>query len=154
MLALPPKPSGETIFTPFLEWCYARVRASLLPLDRKHLAPIATPERADAPPSDDQLLGFSPYYDASLLFRSMERLRIDRDELASDDPLLFHELQGRCTLCKSKEQCVQALAADPNTVDWDNWEAYCPNARTLLMLGALQNCGLAAQYVQRPHSTE
>src|SRR6516164_10195481 len=33
-------------------------------------------------------------YDASLLFRHMAALQIDRDELASNDPLLFRELQG------------------------------------------------------------
>jgi hypothetical protein len=39
------KTSAETIFTPFLEWCYERVRASLLPLDREHLAPtVAAPK--------------------------------------------------------------------------------------------------------------
>jgi len=154
MLALPLKMNAETIFSPFLEWCYQRVRASLLPLDREHLAPIVVaPESPDAA-GDDRILHFTPYYDASLLFRSMERLGIDRDQLASDDPLLYRELQGRCTLCQSKAQCAQQLAADPNKGGWEKWETYCPNARTLMILGVLLNCSLAAQYLRRPRAAE
>jgi len=63
------------------------------------------------PPGD-----FSPFFDASLLFRHMERLRIDRDQLASDDPLLFRELKGRCALCRSKEQCLREDAVDQNKI--------------------------------------
>jgi hypothetical protein len=155
MFALPLKTSPETIFTPFLEWCYERIRASLLPLDREHLAPtVAVQEASSVNTSGDLLPGLTPYYDASLLFRHMERLQVDRDELARDDPLLFRELQGRCTLCQSKERCVQDLGADLADVGWGNWEEYCPNARTLMILGALQNCSLAAQYLKRPRSAE
>ena len=154
MLALPLKINAETIFSPFLERCYERVRTSLLPLDREHLAPIVVAPESPGAGRDERLPDFTPYYDASLLFRNMERLRIDHDELANDDPLLFGELRGRCTLCPSKERCVQELAADPNKGDWENWKAYCPNARTLMILGALQNCGLAAQYLKQPRSVE
>jgi hypothetical protein len=155
MLALPLKTGAANIFIPFLEWCYERVRASLLPLDREHFVPIAAaPESPEAGTSGDRLPDLTPYYDASLLFRHLERLRIDRDELANDDPLLFRELQGRCTLCPSKERCAQELAADMDSVGWENWQAYCPNARTLDILGAIQNCGWAAQYLKRPRSVE
>jgi hypothetical protein len=155
MFALPLKTSAETIFTPFLEWCYARVRASLLPLDREHLAPtVAAPEALSVNTSGDLLPDLMPYYDAGLLFRHMERLQLNREESARDDRLLFRELQGRCILCASKEQCVQDLAADSDKVDWEDWQTYCPNARTLMILGALQNCGLAAQYLKRPSSAE
>jgi hypothetical protein len=87
----------------------------------------------------------------------MDELRIDRDQLASDDPLLFRELQGRCSLCRSKEQCVQELgvrdfAVDQTNIGRESWEVYCPNARTLSILGALQNCARAAQYLSWPRS--
>jgi hypothetical protein len=61
---------------------------------------------ADAGPSGEapDLPRYS--YDASLLFRRMAALQVDRDELVSDDPLLFRELQALCTLCRSKERCV------------------------------------------------
>jgi hypothetical protein len=136
MLALPLKMNAETIFSPFLEWCYERVRGRLLPLDREHLAPIVVGPESPDTGGDDRQSDFAAYYDASLLFRSMVRLQIDRDQLADDDPLLFRELQGRCTLCQSKAQCAQELTADPNKVGWEKWENYCPNARTLMILGA------------------
>ncbi len=50
--------------------------------------------------------------DANLLFRWMEMLQVDRSDLARDDPPLFHELQGVCTLCLSKEECAQDLVLD------------------------------------------
>jgi hypothetical protein len=90
------------------------------------------------------------YCHASLLSGRMERLQIDRDELAQDDPLLFRELQGRCTLCPSQGQCARDLATDVEDI---GWEKYCPNAGVLNTLGALQNCGWAAQHLKRPHST-
>jgi len=84
------------------------------------------------------------YFDASLLFRCMDRLQIDRRELAADDPLLFRELQGICTLCPDKEQCVRELATEFDNARWDEWWSYCPNAAMLTVIGALQNCGRAA----------
>jgi hypothetical protein len=89
-------------------------------------------------------------YDASLLFSRMERLQIDRDELAQHDPLLFRELQGRCTLCPSQGQCARDLATGVEDI---GWEKYCPNAGLLNALGALQNCGWAAQHLKWPRST-
>jgi hypothetical protein len=50
------------------------------------------------------------FYDASLMFRRMALNQIDQAELMEKDPLLFCELQGICTLCRSKEQCVVDLA--------------------------------------------
>jgi hypothetical protein len=86
------------------------------------------------------------FFDASLLFRCMEMLQVDQRALASDDPLLFRELQGICVLCRSKEQCAQDLAHQFDDAGWDRWWAYCPNSAMLTMIGAVQNCGRAAQY--------
>ena len=49
------------------------------------------------------------FYDASLLFRCMDMFQVDQRELATDDPLLFHELQGRCSLCPHKDDCARDL---------------------------------------------
>jgi len=87
-------------------------------------------------------------YDSSLLFRCMEMLRVDRDDFAQADPLLFRELQGRCALCRVKETCVQDLASRFDDDLWDKWQAYCPNSATLRTVGAMQNCGRAAQYLK------
>lgn len=89
-------------------------------------------------------------FDAGLLFSRMERLQIDEDELAQDDPLLFRELQGRCTLCPSQDQCSRELASDFADIGWEN---YCLNAGMLNTLGALQNCSRAAQHLRWPRST-
>jgi hypothetical protein len=91
-------------------------------------------------------------FDSSLLFRCMDMLQIDRDELAKDDPLLFRELQGRCALCPCKELCVRELAHEFDDTRWDKWRAYCPNSSTLTTIGAVQNCALAAQHLKMPRS--
>ena len=81
-------------------------------------------------------LGLHPEYDASLLFWRMATLHIDRQRLASEDPLLFRELQGFCALCPSKPQCIHDLGSDLRAATMD----YCPNAGTLNLLEALACC--------------
>jgi len=85
------------------------------------------------------------YYDASLLFRCMEMLQTNQAELVAEEPLLFRELQGICTLCPSKSQCADDLSSEFDDVRWDRWRAYCPNSAMLLALSAVQNCSRAAQ---------
>jgi len=85
------------------------------------------------------------FYDASLLFCRMALIQIDRAELAEADPLLFCELQGICTLCRSKNRCIAELDK-PGADDPNRWHAYCPNAAALAALGTEQNCGLAGSY--------
>jgi hypothetical protein len=85
------------------------------------------------------------FYDASLLFRRMALNDVDQAEIAENDPLLFYELQGLCTLCRSKEQCVRDLANEASDDSSDDWREYCPNATAFAALGTQQNCGLAAQ---------
>ncbi len=141
MLALPPrnKHRNGSIFGPALEWCYDRIKASLLPLDPEHFTLIGSArERPDAIFSD----AAGCYYDASLLFGRMARLQINRDELAKEDPLLFRELQGLCTLCQSKERCARELADLDD--DWENWQQYCPNSITLNIVGSVQSCSRRA----------
>jgi len=100
-----------------------------------------------APVLPRQKRPLSLLFDASLLFRRMAALQIDRDELASNDPLLFRELQGLCTLCRSKERCVFDLAQESDEPGKQAWR------ETLDAIGALQNCPRAAQYLRRPRST-
>jgi hypothetical protein len=80
----------------------------------------------------------------------MAALQVDRDELANDDPLLFRELQGLCTLCRDKERCVLDLAQEGDKPENREWREYCTNATTLNALGAVQNCARAAQYLRTP----
>jgi hypothetical protein len=96
-----------------------------------------------------EALGEEPprcFYDASLMFRRMALNQIDQAALAQEDPLLFCELQGVCTLCQSKEQCVLDLANEECGGGSEGWREYCPNATAFVALGMQQNCGLAGEY--------
>jgi hypothetical protein len=135
--------SHRAIITRALAWCRGQIVKLLFP--RKNSETITRP-------GDGDVLHIPRYcYDASLLFGRMALLRIDRDELAREDPLLLRELQGICTLCGSKEECVRDLALERETGKPQDWQDYCPNVATLNALGALQNCPRAAQYLKRPH---
>jgi hypothetical protein len=86
------------------------------------------------------------FYDESLMFRQMALTEVDRAGLAANEPLLFHELQGLCTLCPSKRRCVVDQAREAGGTRSGEWRAYCPNAAALVTLGMQQDCGLAAQH--------
>src|SRR5262245_62684001 len=84
------------LFALILAWCNDRVRATA-PFARARLSPSpASDVICDARWPDEAPAVARYSYDASLLFRRMAALQVDRDELASDDPLLFRELQGLC----------------------------------------------------------
>jgi len=91
-------------------------------------------------------------YDAGLLFRCMNMLQVEKCDLAADDPLLFRELQGRCSLCRRKRECVQDFAHPFDHDRWERWQEYCPNSAMLTLIGAIQNCGHAAQHLKMPES--
>ena len=79
------------------------------------------------------------FFDASLLFRCLDMLEVDRSELAGHDPLLFRELQGLCALCQSKQECSQDLAGEFGDARWDKWFVYCPNSATLTKIWAVRH---------------
>ena len=85
------------------------------------------------------------FYDASLVFRRMALIEIDQTELAKNDPLLFRELQGLCTLCRNKDRCAAELN-ERNHNQSEGWREYCPNSSALAALEVEQNCGLAGPY--------
>jgi len=72
--------------------------------------------------------------DANLLFSWMGMLLVDRGDLARDNAPLFHELQGVCASCLSKEECEQDLAHEFDNTRWNEWCAYCPNSAELRAL--------------------
>ena len=136
------------IVTRTLAWCCALITKLFVPQNK-------VSRSGNIPrPCDREILDVPRYcYDASLLFGRMALLRIDRDELARDDPLLLRELQGICTLCGSKGECLRDLARERETGEPQDWQDYCPNVATIKVLGALQNCPRAAQYLKTPHSS-
>jgi hypothetical protein len=84
---------------------------------------------------------------ADLLFCCMAMLQIDRSKLMQDEPLLYRELQGVCTLCPNKLDCSFDLASGFDGIRWDEWWLYCPNSAMLTTIGALQKCGQSPRYV-------
>ena len=78
-------------------------------------------------------------YSVAPLFRHLAMHHIERDELATDDPLLFRELQGRCTLCRSRTRCAQDLARKSERNALRALQDYCPNAAKLNVLVLRRN---------------
>jgi hypothetical protein len=147
-------PQKRSIFASIVAWCDGRFRDILAPPVRAGRRGAQTSGTVGSTPTSSE----APdppryYYDASLLFRRMATLQIDRKELASDDPLLFGELQALCTLCRSKERCVLDLVREGEEPRNRSWREYCLNATTLDALGAVQNCARARQYLRTPRST-
>jgi hypothetical protein len=144
-----PSVSAPTsIFAAILEWCLSRVAASSAP-------PRSEPGIAAAPLQSptSEIPGLAAHVlNGGLLFRCMDMLQIDRTDLANEDPLLFHELQGRCALCRDREECMRELAHEFDDARWDKWREYCPNSSTLLSIGAVQNCARAAQHIKMPRA--
>ena len=79
-------------------------------------------------------------HDAGLLFCCMDVLQIDHSKLAQDEPLLYRELQGVCTLCPNKRDCAFDLTGGFDGTRWDEWWLYCPNCAMPTTIGALRKC--------------
>jgi hypothetical protein len=148
-------PAGKnhpSVLTSVLEWCRNRMGAGALPRSEQGIpGTVERPPQPAAGSETPEPPGRS--FDAVPLFRCMDMLQIDRIELATDDPLLFREFQGLCSLCPSKTECVGDLAHEFDDARWEKWREYCPNSAKLIMLGAVQNCARAAQHLKMPRST-
>ncbi len=59
---------------------------------------------------------------------------LDADKLAGIKPSTVRELVERCTACRSPEQCEWDLRQDAAN---PAWQAYCPNAATLMAFARL-----------------
>ena len=68
---------------------------------------------------------------AQLLPLRMAALELDWEKLASVRPSIVRELVDHCTTCENPEQCEWDLREDPSN---PAWQAYCPNAATLMAL--------------------
>ena len=71
-------------------------------------------------------------YDANL-FGCIDLQQIDRNKLMREEPLLYRELQGVCTLCSSKEECSFAILP----ADSMAFGGMSPNSAMLTTIGAL-----------------
>ena len=90
--ALPWQKRPPSLFARILAWCNGRVRGIASFAHRRLRSAEAIVADAGSSGEAPDLPRHS--YDVSLLFRRMAALQVDRDELASDDPLLFRELQA------------------------------------------------------------
>jgi hypothetical protein len=70
---------------------------------------------------------------ADLLYWRMNEIKLDRTEVTHADAQVMRDLQRVCTVCGSKWRCEHQLANNPSD---PAWQKYCPNATTLLALGA------------------
>lgn len=145
------QPKHPSVLGLALEWCRNRLRPrSAEPRSEPALAGIAA---APTQSAAAEIPGLAAHVlNGGLLFRCMDMLQIDRAELANEDPLLFHELQGRCALCRDRPECMRALAHGFDDARWDRWREYCPNSSTLMTIGAVQNCARAAQHIKMPRA--
>jgi hypothetical protein len=73
---------------------------------------------------------------AILLTRRMAALQLDRQKIAESDGALLRKLQDRCARCDLHARCEADLVRDPAD---PVWKEYCPNARPLGVLQALQS---------------
>ena len=83
----------------------------------------------------------------NLLARRMVALGLDPYEVALSDPALVCHLQKLCTLCDSRECCLQDFTHTSNGSDLRNredWRDYCDNALALDMITGLQSRSRAA----------
>jgi Family of unknown function (DUF6455) len=80
-------------------------------------------------PWDNAIRAFSER--AQLLPRRMKALGVAPDAVP---PVTVRELVERCTACPTPEKCEWDLREDPGN---PAWQAYCPNAATLMRLPRL-----------------
>ena len=82
--------------------------------------------------------------DTSLLYRRMNCLHIDREELVRTDMATLRDMQRLCSLCRAHGRCARELADEDADPAWQNWRDYCPNSTTLTILSTMQDCRRAA----------
>ena len=78
----------------------------------------------------------------SLLARRMVALGLDPYEAALSDPALVRHLQKLCTLCDSRECCLQEFTRTSNgsvLKNHESWRDYCDSALALDLLIGLQS---------------
>ena len=78
----------------------------------------------------------------NLLARRMVALGLDPYEAALSDPALVCHLQKLCTLCDSRECCLQDLTLTSNgsvLKNHEGWRDYCDSALALDLLIGLQS---------------
>ena len=78
------------------------------------------------------------YADTWPLLHRMTVLRLDPDELADLEPLVFCDLRSACMMCENRQTCERDLADETADLAWQSWRDYCPNSTILTVLSAVR----------------
>jgi hypothetical protein len=141
--ALPNKKNRRLIVTEFVRGCRDLSKTACAAFRPSWLDAVdvtGSPLSAQRPRGHLPDLMTGGVRQAALLHRRMRSLLADSDDFARSEPLLFRQLEIRCSRCESTTRCACDLALnsiDPRNEDWRN---YCPNAPMLKMLSTLQAC--------------
>lgn len=115
---------SKSFLTDFIRGCRNMTTAMCAPFEPQGLGN----QTAGAPgaASDSLFSGLTLQNSANvvLLFRRMEILGLDSEEVARSEPLKFRQMLSRCDECEHKPRCVQDIASRP---ELSAWHFYCPN---------------------------
>jgi hypothetical protein len=139
--ALPNEKNRRSIVTEFVRGCRDLSKTACAAFQPSWLDAVdgtGSPLSAQRPRGHLPDLMTGGVRQAVLLRRRMRSLLIDPDDFARSEPLLFRQLETRCSRCESTTRCVRDLAVVSIDSMDENWRNYCPNAPMLEMLSTLQ----------------
>jgi hypothetical protein len=122
---------SKSFLADFMRGCRNMTTAMCAPFEPQGLG-----HRAAAAPGASSVFGgltLQSSADAVLLFRRMEILGLDSEEVARCEPLKFRQMLSRCDDCEHKRRCVQDIAS---RAELSAWHFYCPNYDALHALRA------------------
>jgi hypothetical protein len=102
------------------------VRAELEQCEPGEVARIA--HDLSVTPNELKVLARKGPNSASEMDQLLAALGVDRSQRPFNEPALIQDMQRLCSVCESKRQCADELAAETAAA---HYRAYCPNAYTL-----------------------
>ncbi len=127
MTGLSSQPKRRSILAGFMRGCREMTAAMCGPFEPKGPSARDRAESASRCAVADPLfdgLTLQSSADVVLLFRRMEILGLDSEELARSEPVKFRQMLNHCDRCESKGRCVQDIACHADQL---GWHSYCPN---------------------------
>jgi len=128
---LKPIPAIDRLIHGFGDWLkHRRELREMRQLDSAEFDRIAGELRV-SPADLNELVHQGPHA-ADELPKLLELLGIDQAALARSQPLVLHDMERVCALCRHKRQCDRDLHAGASA---EHYEEYCLNAPTIGPLG-------------------
>ena len=133
MTALDHSPSVlERLTHVFGDWLrHRRELGEMYQLDSSEFGRIASDLQL-SPGDLNELVRQGPHA-ADELPKLLIALGINADDLARVEPMVLHDMERVCALCKNKRECDHDLAAGTAA---EHYEEYCANASTIAGLGS------------------